>query len=179
MTTPSQPPYPLVAQSETVLLAPGPVCSISRTHTDYLCELARTVSRRRARINLHATNADKLHEMIVAVAGDSYIRPHRHPGKSESFHMIEGEVDVVVFDDSGDITDCVRLSAPGGAGAFCYRMSEPLFHTVVVKSAMAVFHEVTDGPFILGQAVTAPFAPDEGDADAGAAFLRRLRERIQ
>lgn len=36
--------------------------------------------------------------MLIVMAKGSYIRPHKHKNKSESFHIIEGLLDVIVFD---------------------------------------------------------------------------------
>ncbi len=77
----------------------------------------------------------------------SYIRPHKHPGKSEAFHIVEGEVDIVVFKDDGEIDQVVPLGRPGGGRSFYYRMSKPFFHTLIIRSDLLIVHEITNGPF--------------------------------
>ena len=127
---------------------------------------------------MHADGDDLLHEMIIALDRDSYVRPHRHPGKSESFHIIDGAVDIVVFDDTGDITRVVCLSSDRDRGAFYYRMSQPLFHTLIIRSEQLVVHEVTNGPFRPDGAIFADFAPVESDLGAAAAYMRSLAQRV-
>ena len=64
----------------------------------------------RARLCLHHHTDDKVHEMIIAFRGDSYVRPHRHHDKSESFHVIEGDLMVVFFNDEGTVTRRIRMT---------------------------------------------------------------------
>ncbi|ARN83225.1 WbuC family cupin fold metalloprotein [Methylocystis bryophila] len=168
----------LQKRSESVFVAQSAISQITKRELTMLREAARTSPRRRARINLHSDDDDLLHEMIIAIARDSYIRPHRHPGKSESFHLIEGAVDVVVFDDAGAITQIVSLDARGGEAPFYYRMSRSLFHTIIVRSELLVMHEVTNGPFRPNAAVYAPFAPAEEESGDVAAYTAELMIRV-
>jgi cupin fold WbuC family metalloprotein len=115
--------------------------------------------------------------MMIALRGDSYIRPHKHPGKSEAFHVIEGAVDVVVLDDGGEICEVVPLGSDG-TGAFYYRMSRPQFHTLLIKSDILVVHEITNGPFVAGATVFAPFAPEEGTG-AAVRYIADLNRRVR
>src|SRR5580698_9812769 len=153
--------------SADVYLAEGPIAAIGHGEIDFLKSAAAANPRGRVRINAHADGEDLLHEMFIAIRPDSYIRPHKHPGKSEAFHLVHGSVDIVIFNDEGDIHDIVRLAAGEQDRAFCYRMSEPMFHTLVIRSDLLVVHEITNGPFRPGETVFADFSPPEEDA-AGA-----------
>jgi cupin fold WbuC family metalloprotein len=115
--------------------------------------------------------------MIIAIEPASYLRPHRHPGKSEAFHIIEGKVDVVVFRDDGEIAQIVSLAEKGGARPFYYRMSEPLFHTLLVGSDLLIMHEITNGPFRPEGTAYAEFAPAEGEPAADA-YQAELLARV-
>ncbi len=162
----------------SVFVMESAISYISDRELAILRDAATNAPRRRARINLHPDDADPLHEMIIAVGRGSYIRPHRHPGKSESFHLIEGTVDVVVFDDAGAITQVISLEARRGEAPFYYRMSRPFFHTIIIRSDLLIMHEVTNGPFRSGAAVYAPFAPEEDDLAAVAAYMSELTKRV-
>ena len=144
----------------------------------FLKDTAKRSPRRRARICAHKSNDDKLHEMLIAIAADSYIRPHRHNGKSESFHIVEGSVDVAVFDDGGTLIDVIELGPPGSGRAFFYRLSESTFHTLLIRSDFLVMHEVTNGPFDPKQSAPAPFAPPEDQAAAAGQYMRRVRDQV-
>jgi cupin fold WbuC family metalloprotein len=130
----------------------------------FLKAQAASNPRKRARICAHRSSGDRLHEMLIAISSDSYIRPHRHRDKSESFHIVEGSVDVVFFDDAGKIADVVELGDANTGRNFYYRLSDSLFHTLVIHSEFLIVHEVTNGPFVREETIQAPFAPAEEDA---------------
>jgi len=163
--------------NEEVFVARDPIVRFGDEEIAFLKRQAQASPRRRARICAHKTNADALHEMVIAIAADSYIHPHRHVGKSESFHIVEGEVDVVVFDDAGEISEVIRLGAPASGRSFYYRLSESAFHTLLIRTDFLIVHEVTNGPFDRDRTVLAPFAPPEDRADQAHAYMNRVAER--
>jgi cupin fold WbuC family metalloprotein len=169
----------LIRQSPDLYLAAGPICTIGAEDVALIKAAAMESPKGRARIIAHPSVDDALHEMVIALRSDSYIRPHKHPGKSEAFHLIEGAVDVVVFDDCGEIREVVRLAAGNGSGAFYYRMSTPFFHTLLIRSNILVVHEITNGPFVPGGAVFAAFAPEEGNGAAASRYLDQLDRRVR
>jgi cupin fold WbuC family metalloprotein len=144
----------------------------------FLKNQAAMSNRRRARICAHASNENSLHEMIIVAASDTYIHPHRHNNKSESFHIIEGEVDIVMFDNDGGVTDIIELGDISSKKPFFYRLSDERFHTLCVHSEFLIFHEVTNGPFVPGDTVLAAFAPDAGDSVAVGIWNGELERRV-
>jgi len=144
----------------------------------FLKRQAQMNLRKRARICAHKTNEDALHEMVIAISAASYIHPHRHLGKSESFHIVEGEVDVAVFDDGGEIVDVIQLGASASGRCFYYRLSESRFHTLLIRTDVLVVHEVTNGPFARDRTLLAPFAPSEEQADKVRAYLARVSDQV-
>jgi cupin fold WbuC family metalloprotein len=168
----------LIQQSPEVFSAEGPIATIGPDDIVVLRAAVARSAKRRVRINMHPSSADALHEMMIAIERGSYIRPHKHPGKSEAFHIIEGRVDIVVFNDAGDIERVISLEAKGGRHPFYYRMSETRFHTLVIHSDLLVVHEITNGPFRPEDTVYATFAPDEADVAGAAAFQAALVERV-
>ena len=101
-------------------------------------------------------------------------------GSQENFliydDIIEGDVDIVVFRDDGEIDEIVSLGEKGGARPFYYRMSEPRFHTLIIRSDLLIVHEITNGPFAPEGTLYAAFAPAEGDP-AAAVFQAELIKR--
>jgi cupin fold WbuC family metalloprotein len=170
----------LIKKSTEVYMAPGPIASIGPDEIAFLRREVAENAKGRVRINLHPENADTLHEMFIAIRPDSYIRPHKHPNKSEAFHIVYGEVDIVVFEDDGSIKEIVPLAASGGKKAFYYRMSQPYFHTLIIRSDLLVVHEITNGPFIKDGTLFGSFAPHEDDGlDAITAWQNQLAERAR
>jgi cupin fold WbuC family metalloprotein len=160
--------------NDEVFVAEDAIVRCGDTDIEFLKRQAQSAPRKRARICAHKTNDDPLHEMLIVIAAASYIRPHRHPRKSESFHIVEGEVDVAVFDDSGAITDVIQLGPPGSGRNFFYRLSHSAFHTLLIRSDFLVIHEVTNGPFDPAGSVQADFAPAETDLPAARTYMQKV-----
>jgi cupin fold WbuC family metalloprotein len=109
--------------------------------------------------------------MIIVLCREVLFRPHRHANKTESFHVIEGEFDMIVFDDDGQPKRVILMGSPESGRIYCYRLCTNAWHTLLPRSDIAVYHEVTTGPFDPGQpAEFAPWAPTEPKA------LRRFLE---
>ncbi len=159
-----------------VQVATGGVVCLAAIDVERVRERGIRAPRKRARICAHPSTSDALHEMIICLTRGTYIRPHRHAGKSESFHMIEGELDVVLFEDDGAIREVIRMGPYQSRRTFFYRLMEPCFHTVLVRTPQAIFHETTNGPFEAAATEFAPWAPPDGD-EAGE-FQHRLRMRM-
>jgi cupin fold WbuC family metalloprotein len=160
----------LMKESEGVYRTTTPVSIISQEHLALIKRDAESVVRKRARICLHPTNHSPLHEMFIALSGKGYVKPHKHLKKSESFHLVEGDIAVILFDDNGHVTQSIRLST---LSTRYYRLEAGTFHTIIVLSELAVIHEVTDGPFVASETEYADFAPDEDASHAGD-YLKSL-----
>jgi cupin fold WbuC family metalloprotein len=165
-------------QSEEIFIAEDAIVRIGDEQIAFLKRQAKASPRKRARICAHKSNDDALHEMLIAIAADSYIHPHKHLAKSESFHIVEGEVDVAVFDDAGEIVDVIDLGAPGSGRQFYYRLDHGAFHTLLIRTPFLVVHEVTNGPFERAGTAMAAFAPPEQDAAKAQAYMREVDARV-
>jgi cupin fold WbuC family metalloprotein len=168
----------LVQKSSEVFLAEGPIAAVGQAELNTLKAAVKASPKRRARINAHPDGDDALHEMIIAIDASSYIRPHKHPGKSEAFHIVEGEVDIVVFDDQGEIERVVALGPPSGSRPFYYRMSTAFFHTLIIRSDLLIVHEITNGPFRPSATVFADFAPEDHETNKAGAYQAELIRRV-
>ncbi len=164
--------------NDELFVARDSIISLGAEETAFVKSQAMRTPRGRARICAHRSNGDALHEMLIAISRQSYIHPHKHLSKSESFHIVEGIVDVVIFDDQGAITDVIALGAFGSGRSYFYRLSESRFHTLHISSELLVVHEVTNGPFDKRQTILAPFAPDEHDTPASLDYRERLASEL-
>lgn len=163
--------------AEGVFVALEPITTVGPGEVAFVKAQARRAQRRRARLCLHRSSYDRLHDMVIALDITTYLRPHRHEDKSETFHVIEGEASVVVFDAKGNIEHVIALG--GEHGARIYRLDEAHYHTLVVHSEMLVIHEITNGPFTPNSTDYASFAPAEADVILANAYLRDLRTRLK
>lgn len=137
-------------ENSAVLIAEQPFGTISSDAIERLKNMALAAPLKRARICLHGSHEDAVQEMVIALHRDTYIRPHRHQNGTESFHMIEGAVLVVFFEETGDVLKTLRLEADIRA-TFLYRLSASFWHAVIPLTEFAVFHEVAKGPFGLSE----------------------------
>lgn len=157
-----------------VFVADEPIVRLGAEHLAFLKQQALSSERKRARICTHRSNEDPLHEMLLAICANSYIHPHKHNKKVESFYIIEGLVDVVLFNDMGSIIDVVELGGLATGKNFYYRLSDSLFHTLLIHTDFLVLHEVTNGPFVQNETILAPFAPQENQVKEVHAYVNNL-----
>jgi cupin fold WbuC family metalloprotein len=164
--------------SQEVIVAGDTFTALTDETVGTLSEGAPRTERGRMRICAHGSADDPLHEMIIALARSTYIRPHRHGVKSESVHVIAGYGELVRFDDGGRVVDVLRIGSYGSGECFYYRMSEPQYHMLVVRSDVLIVHETTNGPFRPADTEFAPWAPDDTDASGRNAFLARVENEV-
>lgn len=144
-----------------------------------LKDLSRRTRRRRFRLCIHQGIEERLHEMFIVHPKGAYVRPHRHLNKLESIYIIEGRADLVLFKKNGKVKKVFKVSALPGEGYFYCRISGDDFHSLIIKSPVFVFYEVTTGPFRKLDTVFPDLAPLESDQEAVKKYLRRLKACIK
>lgn len=164
--------------NEEVFFAKNEIVKADKKDIKFLKKKAARNSRRRSRICLHKDTEDRLHEMLIVHTKDAYIRPHKHFKKSESLYVIEGSADAVIFDDNGEITETIHLGDYNSGKTFYYRISKPLYHTLLIKTKTFIFHEVTNGPFNRVYTTFAEWSPAEDDTKGAACFMKKLARDI-
>jgi len=98
------------------------------------------------RILFHKNNHHLTHEMMICFKKDAVVPVHKHPLKrSESYHIVEGSMDIYFFKDNGKPIGYVKLSKKSN---FYYRLSSSKFHLLVPTSDYLIYHETVTGPFI-------------------------------
>lgn len=167
----------LKRKSAEVYVVEEDISTISKKEIDLLKDAVSQTALGRVRVNLHPHVDDTLHEMFIVIKKDSYVRPHKHPNKSEAFHIVYGSAKVIIFNDDGSIRQIVELEA-NSQKPFYYRMSKPYFHTLIIESEILIVHEITNGPFRQGETLFASFAPEEQDAAGVLKFQNKLRDQL-
>jgi len=163
-------------KAENVLVPNCDPCFIDSDAIDLLKRAADASPMKRARICLHKSSEETVHEMLIVLSQGGYIRPHRHLNKAESFHLIEGEASILIFDDDGNVTHQTALSKKLGA-PFLYRIDQPVYHTQIVHSAYLVFYEVTRGPWLPHETEYAPWSPSDDPLEIKM-FQQKLSEAL-
>lgn len=147
---------------------------VTRELLQQVTEQARTAPRRRKNHNLHASDDSRCHRLLNAIEPGSYIRPHRHldPEKDEGFILLRGRLGIIIFSDTGSITETVTLSHD--SGVLAVDVPHGVFHTAVSLEPGTVFYEAKAGPYLpLTEAEAALWAPGDGD-DNVSSYLEQL-----
>lgn len=169
---------PLKKIATGVFVSTRPFKSIDQTCLDEVGANAASTKKLRARICCHSSVDHSPQEMIISLKPGTYIRPHRHHGKSESGLCLRGIADAVFFNEDGSISDAWPMAPESSEHRFFYRIEEPVFHCLVLRNEDFVFHEVSTGPFRHENTEFAPWSPDENDSDAVTLYLTALRRQI-
>jgi len=130
--------------------------------------------------NFHSSPNDNAHRFLNVLLYGSYIRPHRHlhPPKAESFLVLEGAADMLLFDDHGEVTARFRVGSESPEGRLWgVDLPAGVWHTAVSRSPKCVCFEVKTGPWDpASDKEFALWAPAENDP-AAAAYCQALLER--
>jgi cupin fold WbuC family metalloprotein len=164
--------FDLVERAPGVFYISRPFVLADASLLAFLKSAALRTPLRRARLCAHPDPGAVQHDMLIVSAAGTYVAPHRHPGKTESFVVLEGEADCLLFEEEGRLAELVRMGAAGSGLPFFYRMPLNRFHSLVIRSDLLVFAESTIGPFSAGATENAPWAPGAKETAAGLAFLR-------
>ena len=166
-----------IKENQEIYKAKSSIVKINDQDISYLKNNVLHTPYKRIRICAHQDISHLLHEMVIVIAKGSYVRPHKHINKSESFHMIEGQLDVVIFNDEGNIFEVISMGDISSGKNFFYRLSANHFHSLILKSDLVIFHETTQGPFLKSDTIWAPWSPIVGDI-LEKEFLDHLDRRV-
>ncbi len=159
---------------------------IQQTDAEALCVDHHTLENLRAKLQEHPIQGVQLcmrpnscspaPEMIVAHSKHGYIRPHKHQERRESFQMLVGALDLVIFEEGGRVREVVHMDADHCKKSLFTHLTQPVFHTIIIRSEYAVFHESLSGPAEAEDIVYADWAPslDEDGEAACEDYRKRL-----
>ena len=108
---------------------------------------AQNSDRLRTNMNIHETPDAEVQRLFLAFEPDTYIRPHRHPEthKWELFIVLEGELVLLLFNDAGEITERVPLSA---AATRVVEIPPNTWHSYVCLQSGTLALEVKQGAYL-------------------------------
>lgn len=145
--------------------------------------LAENNPRKRAIVRIHSSLAQEQHIMVNAILGESYVQPHKHEEKekTETFRIVKGRGYLVIFDDTGEITNKIELdSSPDGRKIATVRPGK--WHTFVPMSSETVVLEAKRQPVGGYKAETdktiPDWAPNPEDLQACKAYLSKLKASL-
>jgi cupin fold WbuC family metalloprotein len=161
-----------------VYFADTPIVEVSATLIAELKARLPQSNCQRVRLCAHCRDEDIVQEMLIVMGRGSYVQPHLHVAKSESLHVVEGELTLVTFDEIGQIKRTLQLGSYSSGKSFYERLPPGLFHTVVLHSEIAVLHEVVQGPFRQADTIYADWAPSGENRDTVDAYVAQIRKSI-
>ena len=138
-----------------------------------LDQKAKASPRLRTNHNLHTEMAAPIQRLAIKLRHGTYIRPHRHPQRWELGLVLQGRMDLVLFDEGGALVERVTMTPIQGTLAM--ELPANTWHSYVCVSDAATFFEVKEGPYDPSLSEFAPWSPAEGDAKA-ASFLQWMAD---
>ena len=112
-------------KSKAAIFNKKPIVTFGKKEIKVLKKYTSKNPKNRFRICLHTNQSHLTQEMLICTKGFSYIRPHKHPRNiSESYHVLEGALNVYILNNKGKIVNVVKLSA----------QSENLNHKIIFTS---------------------------------------------
>ncbi len=146
--------------------------SVSKEVVNDLKKISADLGHKSVRICLHPGVDSRLQDMVVLIPKSQYFAPHKHLDRSESYHLIEGEAALFMFDEAGAVLECTVLNS---SGTFLYRTRGDQFHALVPLSDQLIYHEARQGPFVpSGDSIFPDWAPHRDNSDQGLLFLKKL-----
>lgn len=134
------------------------ITTINKEILNELKNISKKLGKKNVRICLHNNQIEKLHSMVNLINISEYSRPHKHLNKAESYHIIEGRMAFIIFDEVGTVIDKCILEPDGN---FLLRVGANVFHTAIPLTEIVIFHESRLGPFPKeGDSVYPSWAPD-------------------
>ena len=122
----------------------NPIFEVTRRDIGNIKKEAKNSSTGRYRICMHQSTDDTVQEMLIAMTKESRLIPHGRINKPRTYAIVEGEVHVVLFSESGEELYTVNLNENN---VTYVRISIDHYILPIVKSDMAVLHEIIEGPF--------------------------------
>ena len=164
-------------ENTQVYYATDEIVKINKKDIEQLKQKMKRDNVARARMCAHKKTNDGVHEMFIILKKENYVRPHRHLNRSESFYLIEGRADIIIFNQDGSISETFKLGESNtGEYIFC-RMSPTVYHTVIPDSEYLVLLETTSGPLVKNTTEYAVWSPDEG-SEEGSRYITEIKKNM-
>ena len=168
-------PFNWTQESSCVFYVKDSIVIFTEEMKLFLKSCAAQNDKREARLCTHLSPESTLHEMIIVHRKGNYVPPHRHYNKVESFHIMEGKLAIVIFNNDGSIIKAIHLSRDGD---IYYKLQEPMYHSIIPLTDYVIYHEITDGPFILDDKDEAKWAPRKENSLEVKAYQKEIIGKI-
>lgn len=142
---------------------------------DAVTSQAKENSRLRMNYNFHATMDAPIHRLLNALEPETYLPPHRHRDKEETYLVLRGSLLAFFYDEAGDVTEKVLLNP--SEGKYGLEIPPCTWHSIVALESGTVIFEIKKGPYSpLSPEDLASWAPAASDEEGAKAFMKRMLE---
>ena len=97
------------------------------------------------RINLHNSDSDLMHIMIMFYKKKFNYPPHFSINKTESFSVIKGKFKIIFYDKNKKPKQKIFLKKNN---TLTYKLNKNIYHKIIPLSNYCIGLEVLDGPYI-------------------------------
>lgn len=129
--------------------------------------------RLRMNYNFHTSMDAPVHRMLNALEPGTYLPPHRHSDKEETYLVLRGRLVAFFFNDEGEVIEKSILNPKSGM----YGLEIPVgvWHSIISLESGTVIFEVKKGPYQpLPAEDVASWAPAPADSEQVKAFMDKL-----
>lgn len=103
---------------------------------DTVTSRAKENSRLRMNYNFHASMDAPIHRLLNALEPGTYLPPHRHTGKEETYLVLRGSLLAFFYDDAGNVTDKVCLNP--SEGKYGLEIPSNTWHSIIALESGTV-----------------------------------------
>lgn len=140
---------------------------------DAVTAQAKDNSRLRMNYNLHASMDAEVHRLLNALEPGTYLPPHRHQDKEETYLCLRGSLIVFFFDAVGNVTEKMLLDPV--KGQYGLEIPSGTWHSIIVLESGTVIFEIKKGPYQpLPPEDLASWAPSPSDEEGAKLFMKRM-----
>jgi cupin fold WbuC family metalloprotein len=144
---------------------------------DTLKELVATAQgsdRLRTNLNIHESPDADVQRLFLAFEPGTYIRPHHHPQahKWELFIVLEGELDLLLFNDLGEIVERITLSA---TATRVVEIPPNTWHSYISKKSGTLALEIKQGAYLPSPEDDFLSMSPAGNTKEAAAYLQWMK----
>lgn len=106
---------------------------ISEELLDSVSHEARESSRLRMNYNFHESLDSPIHRLLNALEPGTYLPPHRHTDKEETYVVLRGSLLTFFYDDLGNVIEKVNLNP--SAGVYGVEIPSGTWHSIIALDA--------------------------------------------
>lgn len=142
---------------------------------DNVTAQAKENDRLRMNYNFHETMDAPVHRMLNALEPGTYLPPHRHSDKEETYLVLRGRLMAFFYDEEGNVTEKICLNPL--EGRYGLEIPPRTWHSIIALESGTVIFEIKKGPYQpLSPEDMATWAPAPDDVEGVKAFVERILE---